>query len=183
MRVLLLSVLFITSKAFSQTADSSVAFSKLEQLLMEPRKMVRLVAEQIGSTNSVHVGYMEATDLKTGLKKTAACFLKNGIYSISFNPSNLHIDGEEIRQVIATLQEFKKIIQSKNAGNEQSYYYTTPSLVVVSMENRQMRQNKWDITIYKRFKYFNEAVPGFVVNVKDNDLDELIALLQKRSFD
>lgn len=184
MRTLLLFCLFIGAKVSAQhSIDSIIAFSELENIILDQGRLLKVEGKHVGTAGNIQVGSIEAVDLSTGEKKKGFGFVHSAAFNVSFDAADLHVDAAEVKQLIVVLKKFSEIIKDKNVKGDLAYQYVFPSYFVASIQNRIVRQNKWDIIFYKRYRNFNVAVPGNVISVRDSDLDSLITLLEHQSLD
>jgi hypothetical protein len=177
MRFLQLFFMLIPCYCFSQ-ADSILEYSRLEKMIMQPGSFVRINTDTLGFAGNLGIGAITSVDLNNGKKQRSVCFIPgNSFSSIAFSPTNLQIDIEELIPCINALTRMKEAADSKNMDGLQTFQYTSSNLTVLSMENRIGNQAKWDITIYKRYKYLNAVVPGTAFFLKGKDIGELIDVL------
>lgn len=183
MRVLLLFVLATTTiNASSQIqADSLIEFSRLEKMLMDPSRTIQVKSKFIGVTtdNFNCIGVIEATDLASREVRKAIAFERSGNYDTLFSPSDLHIDMDDLGSMLQTLQLFKKIIDDKNTSSNMFYQYTSSNFLVLTMSNREQRKNKWDISLYQRYKNYNAALPYRTLRIREDEINSIIMLLGK----
>lgn len=181
MRFLQLFFILIPCYCFSQ-ADSILEYSRLEKMIMQPGNFVRINSDTLGFAGNLGIGAITSVDLKSGKKQRSVCFIPgNSFSSIVFSSTNLQIDIEELISFINALTKMKEAVDSKNTNGLQTFQYTSSNLTVVSMGNRIGNQAKWDISIYKRYKYLNAAVPGTAFFLKGKDTGELINVLVRYS--
>jgi hypothetical protein len=177
----LLRFIFLLSPiyAFAQP-DSLFETSRLEKMIMLPGSFVNIVTDTIGSTQGINVGVITATDLNSGKKQRSVCFVAGASFTtIIFSSSNTQIDIEDLDPFINALEKMKSIADNKTPAALQRYQYVASNLTVLNMENRFGNQSKWDITIYKRYKYFNAEVPGTGLFIRGKDIGELLTVLKK----
>lgn len=177
MRFLQLFFLLASINCFSQS-DSIVEYSRLEKMIMQPGSFVRIDTDTLGIAGNLAIGVITSVDLNSNKKQRSVCFIPGNTFStIAFSFTNLQIDIEDLGDFISALMKMKEAVDSKNANGLQSFHYTTSSLTVLRTENRTGNQSKWDISIYKRYKYINAPVPGTVFFLRGKDIGELIDLL------
>ena len=73
----------------------------------------------------------------------------------------------------------KEVIDSKKISDLQTYQYTASNMTVASLENRFNNQSKWDMVIYKRYKYINAMIPGTALFIKGKDIDAVVDILSQ----
>ena len=141
---------------------------------MQPGSFVRISKDTLGYAGNLGIGAITSVDINNCKKQRSVCFIAGTNFSsIVFSPRNLQIDIEELNPFISALTKMKEAVDSRNLSGLQTYQYTSSNLTVLSMENRIGNQAKWDITIYKRYKYLNEMVNGSVFSLKGRDIGEL----------
>ena len=177
MKLFLSLVLFISINVPAQT-DSVFENSRLVKLLMQPGSFVKLVIDTIGSTSDVHIGLLTAYDLKTETIQRSVCFTAaNGFNSIYFSSTNTQIDIEDLDAFIAALEKMKEAVDLKTTAAFLSFQYTSSNLTVLNMENRINNKNRWDILLYKRYKYLNAGVLGSYLTIRGKYIGEVITIL------
>lgn len=163
--------------------DSLIETSRLEKMIMLPGSFVNIVTDTIGSTQGINAGVITATDLNSGKKQRSVCFTAGTSFTtIFFSSSNTQIDIEDLNSFVNALEKMKNVAESKKPAALQRYQYVASNLTVLTMENRFGNQSKWDLTIYKRYKYFDVAVPGSVLQIRGKDIGELFYLLKDYSL-
>lgn len=179
MRFLQLFFVLIPCYCFSQ-ADSILEYSRLEKMIMQPGSFVRINTDTLGFAGNLGIGAITSVDLNNGKKQRSVCFIPGNSFSrIVFSTTNLQIDIEELVPFINALTKMKEAMDSKKINELQIFQYTSSNMTVLSMENRIGNQAKWDITIYKRYKYLNAMVPGTDFFIKGKDIGELIDVLNR----
>jgi hypothetical protein len=180
----LLQFIFLLSPFYSFTQpDSLIETSRLEKMIMLPGSFVNIVTDTIGSTQGINVGVITATDLNSGKKQRSVCFAAGASFTtIFFSSSNTQIDIEDLNSFVNALEKMKAIAETKKPVALQRYQYVASNLTVLNMENRFGNQSKWDLTIYKRYKYFDAAVPGTVMEIRGKDISELFYVLKDYSL-
>jgi hypothetical protein len=177
MRFLQLFFVLMPCYCFSQ-ADSIVEYSRLEKMIMQTGRFVRVNTDTLAFAGNLDVGAITSLDINNRKKQRSVCFITgNNFSSIVFSPTNLHIDIEELIPFINALTKMKEVVDSKNTNGLQTYQYTSSNLTGLSMGNRIGNQAKWDITIYKSYKYLSAIVPGTNFFLKGKDIGELIDVL------
>jgi hypothetical protein len=150
---------------------------------MQPGSFVNIVTDTIGSTQGINVGVITATDLNSGKKQRSVCFVAGTSFTaIFFSTSNTQIDIEDLNSFVNALEKMKNIADTKMPVALQRYQYVASNLTVLNMENRFGNKSKWDITIYKRYKYFDATVPGTVLQIRGKDIAELFYVLKDYSL-
>ena len=150
-------------------------------MLMEPSRLVQVKSRLVGVTSGAmnNIGLVEARDLSSGETRKIIAFERNSNYDTLFTPGNLHIDTDDLKPFLQTLQLFKKLIDENSTVSDETYQYTSSNFLVLWMTNRELRKNKWDILLYQRYKNYNTALPDRVIRIKEDEINSLIMLLEK----
>jgi hypothetical protein len=179
MKLLRFMLLLFPFYAFTQP-DSLIETSRLEKMIMQPGTFVNIVTDTIGSAEGINAGVVTATDLNSGKQQRSVCFVAGASFTtIVFSSSNTQIDIEDLNAFIMALEKMKVVADTKTPVAIQRYQYVASNLTVLNMENRFGNQSKWDVRIYKRYKYFNAEVPGTGLFIRGKDVGELLTMLKK----
>ena len=182
MKLLRFIFLLFPFYAFAQP-DSLFETSRLEKMIMLPGSFVNIVTDTIGSTQGINVGVITATDLNSGKQQRSVCFVAGASFTtIAFSSSNTQIDIEDLNSFVNALGKMKIAADTKTPAALQRYQYVASNLTVLNMENRFGNQSKWDVTIYKRYKHFDAAVPGTVLQIRGKDIGDLFYVLKNYSL-
>ncbi len=177
MKTLRVIFLLLPFASLAQT-DSSYGHSRFQQFLMEPGRMAHIASERIASLGSVEVGSLTATDLYTGEKKRAICFLPGSIFNNNvFSVNSTQLDVDELNPLIRILDTVNKINFANNLSGLQEFRYVSNGLTEIVGANRPNGQKKWNVSIYRRYKHFQTSVPGSYVLIKEMDIEPLLQLL------
>lgn len=177
MKFLLPFLLFISIKGDAQI-DSVLENSRLVKLMMQPGSFIKLSIDTIGTNSDLHIGLLTAHDLNKNIKQRSICFTAaSNFNSIYFSNTSTQIDIEDLDEFIMALGKMKETVDLKATGDFLSFQYTSSNLTVLNMENRINNKNRWDISLYKRYKYFNAAVAGSNLIIRDRFLNEVISIL------
>jgi hypothetical protein len=179
MRFLQLLFVLIPCYCFSQ-ADSIAEYSRLEKMIMQPGSFVNINSRILGEAGNLAVGVLTATDLNENKKQRSVCFIAtNSFSSAIFSYNNTQVDIEDLQAFVNALKKMKNVIDSKKVIDLQTYQYTASNMTVASLENRFNNQSKWDMVIYKRYKYINAMIPGTALFIKGKDIDALVDILSQ----
>jgi hypothetical protein len=179
MKLLRFIFLLFPCFAFAQ-ADSLIETSRLEKMIMMPGSFINIVTDTIESTQGINVGAVTATDLVSGKKQRSVCFVAGSSFTtIAFSSSNTQIDIEDLNSFVNALEKMKTVADTKTPAALQRYQYVASNLTVLNMENRFGNQSKWDVAVYKRYKYLNAEVPGTGLFIRGKDIGELLTVLKK----
>jgi hypothetical protein len=158
---------------FSQT-DSTFETSRLEKMMMQPGGLIRMETDAIGGAGNVQIGAISVNDINNMERRTAICFVSGGWNNPVFSSSNLHIDGEEVDELIIALEKFREAMSEKKSDKPQTFQFTASNLVLVTFENRLYNPEKWDISICRRYKYLNAKEANSCLVIRGRDLDDFI---------
>ena len=178
-----LQIIFLLFPFYSiAQADSIVGSSRLEKMTMQAGSFVNIRSDTLGSTNDLNIGILTATDLNSGKKQRSVCFTAaNGFNTFGFSVTNDQIDIEDLGFFINALEKMKQVVDSRAIAVFQKYQYISSNLTVLSMENRLNNFNKWDLIIFKRYKYLNTEVPGSLLFIKEKYIGGLLNILEQYS--
>ncbi|MEP7375649.1 MAG: hypothetical protein ABI675_19790 [Chitinophagaceae bacterium] len=177
MRFLQLFFVLIPCYCFSQ-ADSILEYSRLEKMVMQPGSFVNISSRTLGEAGNLAIGTITATDLTDGKKQRSVCFIATNSFSnVAFSYTNTQVDIEDLQTFVNALKKMKEVVDSKKMTDLQTYQYTASNMTVASLENRLGNQSKWDLSIYKRYKYINVIIPGTALYVKGKDINALVNIL------
>jgi hypothetical protein len=154
--------------------DSTFETSRLEKLMMQPGGLIRMETDAIGGAGNVQIGAISVNDINNTERRTAICFISGGWNNSMFSPSNLHIDGEEVDELIIALEKFRNAMNENKNEKQQVFQFTASNLVLVTFENRVSNPTKWDITICRRYKYLNAKDPNSCLIIRGRDLEDFI---------
>ena len=181
MRVLQIIFLLFPFYTLAQT-DSIVGSSPLDKMAMQAGSFINIRSDTLGSTNDLNIGILTATDLNSGKKQRSVCFTAaNSSYTFGFTVTNNQIDIEDLSFFINALEKMKQVVDSRALAAFQNYQYISSNLTVLSLENRLNNFNKWDLVIYKRYKYLNAVVPGSLLSIKEKNIEGLLNILKQYS--
>lgn len=146
---------------------------------MQPGGLVHMKSEAIGAAGNVQVGAIAVNEMKTNSRQTALCFIPGGWNNPIFSASNLHIDGEEVADLITALEKFREAMSNNKGEKQQLYQFTASNLVLVTCENRPFNPDKWDISICRRYKYLNAKETTTCLSIRGRDLDDFIHSIRR----
>jgi hypothetical protein len=151
----------------------------MEQALMQPGKAFMMESVRHEDVNNLLVGLLRLTNLDSSEKYTAIAFTYSLVFGNPiFTTHAVHIDTEELNDVINAVSRFSYIIKNKRTANNEVYRFTTSNLIVFRLENRSNNFELWDLSIYKRYKNLDGKVAGTEIFLKGKFLDEFL-----RGFD
>lgn len=179
MKLLQVFFMLLPIVSLSQT-DSSYGHSRFQQFLMEPGRMAHIGTYRIGVLTSVEVGSLTATDLHTGEKKRAVCFLPGSLFNNgAFSSNNTQLDVDELTPFISMLDTVNKINFSNKLKGLLEFRYVSSGLTEIVAANRPNNLRHWEVSIYRRYKQFQAPVPGSVINIRESDIEPLLQLLTR----
>jgi hypothetical protein len=179
MKALQVFFMLLPFSVVAQT-DSSYGHSRFQQFLMEPGRMAHIATDRIGALASVELGSLTATDLNTGEKKRALCFLPGSLFNNgAFSSTNTQLDVDELTPLISILDTVNKINFSNKLTGVLEFRYVSSGLTEVVAANRPSNQRRWEVTIYRRYKQFQAPVPGSVISIRESDIEPLLQLLTR----
>ncbi|MDX1954381.1 MAG: hypothetical protein SFU20_02545 [Chitinophagaceae bacterium] len=177
MRKIILGLwLFSAQVSFAQ-ADSSVAFSRMENALREPGAFIRTEESTLGVLeNNITLGLITATDLQRDIpKRKVLCFsVQSVFFKNDFSIDDTHIDEEDFPALINVLERMNAVIGVKTDKTLQTFSYTTSNLVVFHLRNRPGNTKRWDLIVYKRYIHINRPVPGSLYLITDDNVGTLL---------
>lgn len=162
----------------SQTDSMLRELSRYEQFIS--RTGVMLVKQEVplGRLRGVELRYRKAGIMTD---KSIAESVTLGGYESLFWTTNytLHIDKDELDEVIGALEYFKQIMNNGKPANEVRHTYITANRVVIDcgfMSTGIIRG--WQLSIAQLYKHLPDIMPGTTVQFRDKDIDELIGMFK-----
>jgi len=158
--------------------DSSYGHSRLQQFVMEPGRRTHISTDTIGVLNSIEVGVITVRDWQTGEKRRALCFLQGSVFnSTVFSVNNTQLDIDELDPLISLLDTVNKLNFSNKRNEIQEFRYVSSGLTEIVAANRVANLKRWDIAVYRRYRQFQQPVPGTYVLIRESDIEPLLQLL------
>lgn len=177
MKALQVFFMLLPFSLMAQT-DSSYGHSRLQQFLMQPGRSIHISTDTIGVLRSVEVGVITASDLLTGEKRTALSFLPGNIFnSLYFNVNSTQLDIDELEHLINLLDTVNKLNYANKRDEIQEFRYVSSGLTEIVASNRLANPKRWEVAIYRRYRQFQQAVPGTYILVRELDIEPLLQLL------
>lgn len=177
MKALQVFFMLLPFSVLAQT-DSSYGHSRLQLFLMEPGRRIHITTDTIGVLNSIEVGLITARDWQTGEKKRALCFLQGSLFnSTVFSVNNTQLDIDELDPLISILDTVNKLNFANKRDELQEFRYVSSGLTEIVAANRVANLKRWDIAIYRRYRQFQQPVPGTYILIRETDIEPLLQLL------
>lgn len=177
MRLIVFGFLLITGFCNAQ-ADSSIVFSRIENAVMKPGKVFMTESLRYEEVNNLSIGLLQSLNLDSSDKYKAVAFTNSPVFGKPvFTVHSVHVDMEEIDDLISAVSKFKDVIQNKRATNYEVYQYTTSNLVVFRFENKLNNFERWDLSVYKRYKTLNVPVNGTELYLNGKFINEFLKAL------
>lgn len=177
----LLFLLLMVPGFLQAQIDSSVELSRMEVMAMDKNRFLHFREESLGPVDNIELGMITATDLKQDIKpRRIICFAPRIFFlDRNFSIDDLHIDEEDLGELIGVLERMARMAESKNATQREIYAFTASNQVVFELRNRPANFKRWDLVIYKRYRFFNKPVPGYMINIIGSEIESLLKILQK----
>ena len=86
-------------------------------------------------------------------------------------------DVEELEPLIRILDTVNKLSFANKRVEIQEFRYVSSGLTEIVASNRSANSKRWDIAIYRRYRQFQQAVPGTSILVREQDIEPLLQLL------
>lgn len=177
MKALQVFFMLLPFSLMAQT-DSSYGHSRLQKFLMEPGRSIHVTTDTIEVLNSVEVGVITARDWLTGEQRHALSFLPGSLFnSTLFSIYSTQLDIDELDPLIRILDTVNKLNFANKRLEIQEFRYVSSGLTEIVASNRNTNPKRWDIAIYRRYRQFQQAVPGTAIVVRESDIEPLLQLL------